>query len=173
MSTLSRLHIETHKGNAYEVGNIFTNIANNGVADLLVTVPVDKTLHMAVTAQVEVRSKVSIIEAPATATHGTSITPRNLNRIYDDASTAIWSHTPTAITGGLELIPQLIPSGAKDKGGGLAGTFIEHNLSPAYDKPTDITTTRDYIVRVQNVSGAVADYVGIYILYYGVPFSGN
>lgn len=163
-STIERLHIETHKGNAYDVGNIFIGtFADATNFDLLVRVQPNEQLHMAITAQVEARATVSFIDSPTVTAVGTAVTPRNLNRHFSDSSSHLWYHSPTH-SGGTTLTPQLIPAGDFNKGGGLSGVFVEHNFVPKDNAQTD------YVVRVTNISGGNVTHAAIYILYYSVPY---
>jgi len=162
---ITRLHYETHNGRAYEVGNIWSAgaYANLTNFDLLVRVQPNEQIHMAITAQVEARATVTMIDGVTPSAIGTPLTPRNLNRHFSDSSAHLWYFDPTH-SGGTELTKQLIPAGDHNKGGGLSGVFVEHNFVPRNNVQTD------YIIRTTNISGGTVDYVAMYILYYAVPY---
>lgn len=166
INTISRLHIETHRGTAYDVGYVDeAGIANLAYLDILLKVQPGEVLHIAMTAQVEARALFSVVQGPAVTGDGIPITPRNLNRHYPDSSQHLWFHSPTGISGGTEITKQLIPAGAHNKGGGFTGSFVENNLVPVGNLETL------YAVRIQNISGGSVPYTGMYFIYYAVPYT--
>jgi len=166
INIISRLHIETHRGKAYDVGNVFVGpIADNAYIDLLLKVQPNEVLHIAMTAQVEARALFSVIQGPTVTGDGTPITPRNLNRHFSDSSQHLWFHSPTGIAGGTNLTTQLIPAGEHNKGGGFTGSFVENNLVPVGNVETL------YAIRCQNISGGAVAYAGLYMIYYAVPYT--
>lgn len=99
-------HHEIHSGSAYFISRAFT--ADDGVTDevLLVTPAGATHAHMEIKVNATGQTDLMIYE-DTTRTGGTSLTPRNRNRNYLDASVITATHTPTGGVVG-EMIASII-----------------------------------------------------------------
>lgn len=132
-------HHELHAGSFYRAG-FQKEIPNGGTAIFAITTPdTTKEIHFRDAIDVELQANIVFYENPLSVTGGTSVTPRNANRNFPDASVATVLTDPTVDTTGAIILDNLVEGSGKSSGG---------DSSSAYEWVLKRNTT--YVVIVTN-----------------------
>ena len=114
LQTISVLHHETHKGEAYSAGSIFIEVADDAIADILIK-PLGSTLHTTFFGAAAGDAEARLLENPGVGSSGTQIVPMNKNRVSaNESSSEIWIG-PTVTGEGSVLYAGVIPGGQKQQ----------------------------------------------------------
>ena len=147
LCVINILHHEIHKGNAYTVGALVTDVADDASADTLIIVGT-KSLHLVLRASATGSSYAYLYETPTITDNGTAVTIFNKDRTSSLVSTARTFHTPTVGAVGTALNSELFPGGEKNFAVGATGNERdEWILAPG----------KSYLLRITNKSGAAED----------------
>ena len=150
LPTITTPHHEVHEGEYYGTGYLWTTVADNAEANLLIVMNTPNDLHCLVAGAIGGDAFAYVYEDPtftdAPTDYGTALVERNFNRNYADASQFDSFHTPTILADGNNLVQQFIPGGAgpaRFTGGGSASTREEIVL----------ISGKIYLFRLTNKSG--------------------
>ncbi len=156
---IDALHHHIHNEMAFSVCHIFDAVAAGANADLRITVPVGKELHLTFSVAAILKSRISIYEGTTFSADGIVVASFNKRRSSGLSTSVIIRHTPTVDVLGLQFEgPMLIPAGAKiNQSAGGAGTGRdEWDLKEG-----------DHLVRVTN-NGSQESDTGICLAWYEV-----
>lgn len=156
---IDALHHHIHNEMAFSVCNIFDAVAAGASADLRVTVPAGKELHLTFSVAAILKSRISLYEGTTFSADGTVVPSFNKRRSSGLSTSVVIRHTPTVDVLGLQFEgPMLIPAGTKvNQSAGGAGTGRdEWDLKEG-----------EYLVRVTN-NGAQESDTGICLAWYEV-----
>lgn len=116
-------HHEIHAGSYYRAG-FQKDIPNGGTAIWAITTPdTTKEIHFRPAVDVELEALIMFYKNPTSVTGGTSITPRNANRNFPDASVAVVVSDPTINTSGAVVLENLVEGSGKSSGGDSSSAF--------------------------------------------------
>lgn len=116
-------HHEIHSGSFYRAG-FQKEIANGGTAIFAITTPdTTEEIHFRPAVDVELQAAIQFYENPTSVTGGNSVTPRNANRNFSDASVAVVVTDPTIDTTGAIMLGNLVEGSGKSSGGDSSSTF--------------------------------------------------
>jgi hypothetical protein len=148
LNVMTDFHQRIHQGKAFNLGKIFSGVANGGNADILIQVPVDVSLHLSFGVQAGGDAELRVYENPAVSSVGSAETAINKNRMASTVSKATFTSTPT-ITGVGTLLMEIMAPGGRggNSNGGEAGIFDEFVLND----------NEDYLCRITNISGIAQD----------------
>lgn len=136
-------HSVINNGAAFQVGDIFEGIANDGVAEGLFQVT--NEMHVVLQVVSVGDCYLRIFENPTFSAAGTPMTIFNKNRTSTKPSGNTVTHTPTLTDDGTELTPTFIP-------GGSGGTATSAQ-TVGFAGEAILKAGNDYLFRIINKSG--------------------
>ena len=117
-------HHEIHSGSYYRAGFQKEIPNDGGTAIWAITTPdTTKEIHFRPAVDVELQAAIQFYENPTSVTGGTSITPRNANRNFADASVAVVVTDPTINTAGAIVLGNLVEGSGKSSGGNASSAY--------------------------------------------------
>jgi len=147
-------HYEVHKGNMYDIGWIFEEVADNTFAYLSLEVPIGKEFHTIVATGCEGDAHMHLYEG-GTLTGGNQLTIHNMHRGSSNSSAATALASPGVSATATTLVYQILPGGERVQAvGGVIREGTEWILKSG-----------KYIVGVVNKAGS-AKTIGIQMQWY-------
>lgn len=91
--------LDNHEGNVFHLSRYFGDIADDGIASILITVGADKDIHLLdLMAELEGTWLLNMFENPSIDVAGTTITPQCTNRFEASVATAALQANPTTVS---------------------------------------------------------------------------
>jgi hypothetical protein len=143
VNTLGVLHHHIHDGHAFVASRDIGSIANGATADVLVICGTAKDTHFNYAIGSTGAFLIDIYEAPSYSAPGTAITIFNRNRTSANASINAVYHTPSGVSGGLQLPTNIIP------GGNNVGSSVAYGDFDRFMFKRGLA----YLLRLTNISG--------------------
>lgn len=150
-------HVKVHEGEMFSVSHRFTGIANNGTADLRVTVGASEPAHVKWNISSGGKIYIDIYEETTFTNLGTAVTPQNMNRLSSNTPDTTFGHTPTVNAIGTSRYESV--SGSNSNPVVRAGESIRQHVEWV------LAPTKNYLLRVTNKSGSLQD-IGVAIEFY-------
>lgn len=136
-------HTRIHRGEMFRADHIFSDLANNGVFEMILTTPADYWPHLVAHPALDGSIDFEIYEGP-TFTGGTTVPVVN-HKLYS-ANTSGWTivHTPTVTADGDRKLGTHLPGGSGPMAVGASNGF---------DYEIDLNSGTSYLYRLTNTSG--------------------
>lgn len=151
---IDTFHHNIHAGRVFFCNALYTTVADNGFARMLVEIPANYGIHVQPSITVEAKAYATIKEV-GSYSNITSVVAENRNRFSSEASSAMLFTGGSLEVTSAVLSTTLFPAGSKNKAVGAAGgSFAEMVLNPGI-----------WAVDVQNKSGGTQD-IGIELDWY-------
>lgn len=150
-------HTKVHSGEMFSVSHRFAAVANNGTADLRITVGASEPAHIKWNISSGGKIYLDIYEETTFTNLGAAVTPQNMNRLSSNTPDTTFGHTPTVNVIGISRYENVFGSNSNPvaRAGEVIRQPVEWLLAP----------TKNYLIRVTNKSGADRD-IGITLEFY-------
>ncbi|GAG15515.1 unnamed protein product [marine sediment metagenome] len=142
-------HHEVHEGEFFTLSHFYSDVADNGNADLHIIVGAGKELHVTITVVGEANAEVLIYEGTTYNAAGTAEPIHDKNRVTANTSNALAKHTPTINTLGTVRHHSFLPGGTKKA---AIGSVRSNGQEWIFKKSVD------YLIRITNRGGADKDF---------------
>lgn len=152
-------HKKVHEGNFYTLSHIFSTVANNSSAEIIMQLGSTYQNHSVFDASAGGDAEFYIFESPTLNSSGSSLSAINNNRASANTADASYFYTPNVSDAGTQLYGTFIAGGGFFGAGGSDGGPVRAGTEMI------LKTDTTYLIRVVNTSGGAQDIsiaVGFY-----------